>query len=83
MNKCNLKAIKAGPTLVMGQVLTNNKRHLSKFFFERYGITGTAQCISRLKSKGAIIETVYRTEIDNYGKSHNRIACYKIVGWIQ
>ena len=56
--------------------------HLSKYDFEQYGVTGIRQLIFRLKAKGAIIETIYQTKIDNDGKSYSGIACYSLVGWV-
>jgi len=60
----------------------NPNVHLSKYDFEQYEITGIRQLIFRLKAKGAIIETIYQTKIDNDGKSYSGIACYSLVGWV-
>lgn len=58
-------------------------KHLSKYDFELFGVTGCiAQSIHRLKLHGAIFETIVRTEFDYTGRLHKRIACYRLVGWI-
>jgi hypothetical protein len=45
------------------------------------GISSPAQCIWRLKQKGAIIESTRRTITDKLGNVHKGIACYTLVGW--
>jgi len=45
------------------------------------GISNPAQCIWRIKQKGAIIQSIRRTITDEFGKTHKRIACYTLVGW--
>jgi hypothetical protein len=45
------------------------------------GISSPAQCICRLKKKGAIIQSIRRTITDESGKVHKGIACYTLVGW--
>ncbi len=45
------------------------------------GIKSPAQCMWRLKKKGAIFESTRRTITDEFGKVHKGIAFYKLVGW--
>ena len=45
------------------------------------GISSPAQCIWRIKQKGAIIQSIRRTITDEFGKVHKGIACYTLVGW--
>ena len=45
------------------------------------GVSSPAQCIWRLKQKGAIIESTRRNIIDKPGNTHKGIACYKLTGW--
>lgn len=44
-------------------------------------ILSPAQCMWRLKQKGAIIESTRKTITDEFGKVHKGIACYTLVGW--
>jgi len=45
------------------------------------GISSPAQCIWRLKQKGALIKSARQTVNDSFGKEHKGIACYTLQGW--
>lgn len=45
------------------------------------GLSSPAQCIWRLRQKGAIIESIRRTITDKLGNVHKGIACYRLMGW--
>lgn len=49
--------------------------------FRSAGVASPAQCISQLKSKGAIIEKITKPATDDAGKVHDRIAHYILKGW--
>jgi hypothetical protein len=57
-----------------------NKEFNTLDLLER-GISSPAQCIWRLKQKGALIKSARRAVKDTFGKIHKGIACYTLVGW--
>jgi hypothetical protein len=59
----------------------NLNKEFNTFDLLGKGISSPAQCICRLKKKGAIITSTLRTITDEFGKVHKGIACYKLVGW--
>jgi len=60
----------------------NQGDYVSTLDFLSEGVLSPAAGIARLKSKGAVIETITKTAIDGSGHTRNRVAHYKIVGWV-
>jgi len=57
-----------------------NKEFNTLDLLER-GISSPAQCIWRLKKKGAIIKSIRKTITDKLGNVHKGVAYYTLVGW--
>ena len=60
----------------------NQGDYVSTLDFLSEGVLSPAAGITRLKAKGAVIETITRTVIDGAGRTRKRIAHYKLVGWV-
>lgn len=56
-------------------------QEINTFDLQKNGISSPAQCIWRLKQKGAIIISIRKTISDSLGKLHYGIACYQLMGW--
>ncbi len=63
------------------QFFQNKNTFISTFDFRKNGIMSPAQCINKLKTKGAIIQTIKKPAMDESGNLHNRVAHYKLMGW--
>lgn len=59
----------------------NLNKGFNTFDLLENGISSPAQCICRLKKKGAIIQSIRITITDKFGKVHKGIACYTLQGW--
>jgi len=81
--RINLQEITLQPALTAIVEIFNDNEGIfvSTLGFIRAGALSPAAGIVRLKAKGAIIETITRTVIDDSGHEHKRVAHYKLVGW--
>ncbi len=61
-------------------LMANQNKYMSTLDLLASGILCPAAGIARLKEKGVLIETIYQSIIDGSGRSHKKVACYKIVG---
>jgi len=59
----------------------NFNKEINTLDLHEKGLSSPAQCIWRLKQKGAIIESTRRTITDKLGNVHKGIACYTLMGW--
>ncbi|GAB55007.1 hypothetical protein GPUN_0875 [Glaciecola punicea ACAM 611] len=64
-------------------LITHLNQELSTFDLSINKIDSPAQCVWRLKQKGALIKSVRRTVNDAFDKEHKGIACYTLQGWKQ
>ena len=78
----NIQELNKQPVLaeLLIVLMANQNKYMSTLELLRNGVLSPASGIARLKDKGVIIETVYQTMTDTTGRSHKRVACYKIVG---
>lgn len=60
----------------------NQNIHMSTPDLLENGILSPAAGIARLKEKGVVVETIYQTIVNRYGRARKKIACYKIVGMV-
>lgn len=63
-------------------LMANKNAYMSTIDLLQNGILSPAPGIARLKKQGVIFETVYQSIIDRSGRTHKRVACYKIVGGV-
>lgn len=59
----------------------NQPNYVSTLDFLKNEVLSPAACIAKLKEKGVIFETIYKTVVDTSGNVHMRIAHYRIVGF--
>jgi len=80
----NLENLDLQPSLLeMVEILIENQfDYVSTLDFLRNGVLSPAAGIVRLKSKGAVIETVTRSVTDTSGRVRKGIAHYKLVEWL-
>ncbi len=78
----NIEELKKQPALsqLLIVLMDNQDKYLSTLNLLANGILCPAAGIARLKEKGVLIETIYQSIIDGSGRSHKKVACYKIVG---
>jgi hypothetical protein len=63
-------------------LMANQHIHMSTVALLENGILSPAAGIARLKEKGVIVETIYQSIVDSFGRARKRVACYKIVGGV-
>lgn len=63
-------------------LMANPDSHMSTIALQANGILSPASGIARLKEKGVIIDTIYQSIEDRFGRTRKKIACYKIVGGV-
>lgn len=63
-------------------LMANQHRYMSTIDLQENGILSPAAGIARLKDRGVIVVTTYQVIVDKFGRTRNRIACYKIVGGV-
>jgi hypothetical protein len=61
-------------------LMDNQHTHMSTLALLENGILSPAAGIARLKAEGVIFETIYQSVDDRSGRTHKRIACYKLIG---
>ncbi len=61
---------------------SNFSQEICTLYLRANRVRSPAQCIWRLKQKGAIIEASLKVAIDKFGCTHNGIAHYKLIGWL-
>jgi hypothetical protein len=66
---------------VMNIFCQNPHQYTSTYEFRGKGVSSPSQVISRLKAKGAKIDTIQASATDESGRVHKRVACYQLVGW--
>ena len=62
--------------------LLNSKKTVNTFEIQRIGVRNPSQIIRQLIQKGAVITTLQKTALDDFGYSHDRIAFYTFEGFI-
>jgi len=60
----------------------NYPNYVSTLDFLQAGVISPSAGISRLKMRGAIIETETKTIADRSGRTRKGIACYRLMGWL-
>ncbi len=80
------KSVHLSPSLSEMVSIFNRRpgKSLHTFDFIEHNILTAASRICKLKSKGAIIDTVYKPGISTYGgrkEKYARLAHYKLIGW--
>jgi hypothetical protein len=63
-------------------LMANQNVHMSTLDLLATGILSPAAGIARLKNHGVVFETIYQSIEDRFGRTRQRIACYKIVGGV-
>lgn len=56
-------------------------QEVSTFDLSINNISSPAQCIWRLRQKGALIKSIRRTVKDTHGNTRYGVACYTLQGW--
>ena len=76
--------IELSPQLAIAAKLLIQKQgqYVNTFEFRNNGVASVSQCIARLITEGAIIDTVRKNSVDTAGNPHERIAHYILRGWI-
>ena len=79
-----IKELKKQPALaeLLIVLMANQNTHMSTIALLHNGILSPAAGIARLKKRGAMVETIKQPIVDRSGRTHKRIACYKIVGGV-
>ena len=77
-----IQELKRQPVLaeLLIALMANQNKYMSTLDLLGSEILSPAAGIARLKEKGVIVETIYQSIKDVSGRSHPRVACYKIVG---
>ncbi len=78
----NIEELNKQPALaeLLIVLMDNQDKYMSTLDLLGNGILCPAAGIARLKEKEVIIETIYQSIMDVSGRSHPRVACYKIAG---
>ena len=63
-------------------LMANQNTYTSTIDLLENGILSPAAGIARLKDQGVIVETIYQSIVDRFGRTRKRIACYKIIGGV-
>lgn len=79
MNQLNKQPVLADLLLLL---MANQHRYMSTLDLLGNGILAPAAGIARLKDNGVVFETLYKSIDDSSGRTHPRVACYKIVGGV-
>jgi hypothetical protein len=79
MNQLNKQPALAELLLVL---MANQHRYMSTLDLLGNGILSVAAGIARLKDKGVVFGTLYKSINDSSGRTRPRVACYKIVGGV-
>ena len=80
----NIQELNKQPALaeLLLVLMTNKNIYMSTLDLLGNSILSPAAGIARLKERGVIVETIYQSIVDRSGRTHKRIACYKIVGGV-
>lgn len=80
----NLQELKNQPALaeLLLVLMANQNTYMSTVALLENGILSPAAGIARLKEQGVIVETIYQSIVDRFGRTRKRIACYKIAGGV-
>ena len=80
----NIEEVKKQPALaeLLLILMANQNRYMSTVGLLENGILSPAAGIARLKDQGVIVETIYQSIVDRFGRTRKRIACYKIIGGV-
>ena len=80
----NIQELKKQPVLaeLLLVLMANQNTCMSTVALLENGILSPAAGIARLKKQGVMIETIYQSIVDRSGRTHKKVACYKIVGGV-
>ena len=80
----NIQELNKQPALaeLLLVLMANQNKFMSTVDLLQNGILSPAAGIARLKEQGVIVETIYQSIADRFGRTRKRIACYKIVGGV-
>jgi hypothetical protein len=73
--------LQSSEAITVSLLSSNSASETTSIELRAYGVRSPNQAISRIRTKGAIIQSIRRTITDKFGIVHKGIACYTLQGW--